>query len=41
MNVECDCGLVFTDEQLVRCDDGSINWMCPICGDCKDWIDKL
>ena len=36
MHVECDCGLTFTN--LVRCDDGSICWTCPNCGDCKEWF---
>ena len=38
MEVECDCGLVFTDKQLVIIDDGAVNWMCPNCGDCKEWF---
>lgn len=38
MKVECDCGLVFTDKQIVVCDDGSVNWECPNCGSCKDWF---
>jgi len=38
MEVECDCGLVFTDKQLVFTNDGAVNWCCPNCGDCKEWF---
>jgi len=38
MMVECDCGLIFEDAQIVICDDGGVCWMCPNCGDCKEWF---
>lgn len=38
MNVECDCGLIFTDKQLVKCDDGAICWNCVNCGDCREYF---
>jgi len=38
MRLKCDCGLMFSDEQLVITDDGAINWICPNCGDCKEWF---
>ena len=38
MELECDCGLIFTDEQLIKCDDGSIYWVCSNCGDCREYF---
>jgi len=38
MYVECDCGRVFKEEQIVKLDDGGVCWMCPNCGDCREYF---
>lgn len=38
MIVICDCGHIFDEMSLVFVEDGSVNFNCPNCGDCKEWF---